>query len=689
MLFYGLTDWQFWIYGLYFVLLAVGLFWLPGYFLLRKEEKFTRASKFFLSPILGMVLLTALAYTGGVCGSYWLLYVYVGVIIVAAAVFLKKEGKKENLKKLKEWGQKLWTRQGVLLSLILLGLVIQLPAIFGSGLRGEDGGRFFFTNNQDGLMHLGFINSLAQSWPALRPEVNDLLQNYHYFSDLLMAQLVRLGLPTAQVFFQFMPVLISILTTGIIYQAILLITKRKKIALITTLVCLLAGDGGYLLSQFISGGKGWEMATFDNGADQFLNMPFAMAKMIFFAAFMNLNFYWQEKKNSSLFLLLLLLIPLTLFKVYWLFFFLGGWGVTLLVRTIKILITDDKTWKQCWGIWQKLLAKETSVYLIVLLGGFVLLKSITSMSDSLVWVPLVWPREIAAAQQLNWREWFLCEQQFVLNHNQKRIIWENGKLIGVALIFVYGARLFGLLINQKVARSLRSENVWFLLTSFFVWTFFGFNFLQEKGGYNTFNFLILAATCLSILLGVNLAIWWGEKIEKRQKWGQKALNLAGKFIVIMVFALLLPRTYYNWQHYLQITKEKKETAGFYENSFLELLEKAQQKTKETELIVVSPENERQRRASVVPGLIGRKTYLSNQFILATHNYDYAQKEETLKSIFAQTKLDDFKLGLRNLGIKTVILEWSDVKKMNLNLQNDLNKNLDHYFYNQIGILIEL
>lgn len=689
MLFYGLIDWQFWLYGLYFALLAGVLFWLPGYFLLRKEEKFTRASKFFLSPIIGMVLLTVIAYISGICGNYWLVYVYIGIIAIATMIFLKKEWKKENFKKLRAWGQKLWSKQGALLSLIFLGLLIQLPAIFGSGLRINDGGRFFFTNNQDGLMHLGFINSLAQGWPALRPEVNDLLQNYHYFSDLLMAQMVRLGLPSAQVFFQFMPVLVSILTTGIIYQTILVITRRKKIAVITTLVFLLAGDGGYLLSQLIVGGKGWEMATFDNGADQFLNMPFAMAKMIFFAAWMNLNFYWQEKKNSSLWLLFLLLIPLTLFKVYWLFFFLGGWGVTLLVRTIKILITDDKTWQECLKIWGKVLGKEMSACLIVLLCSFALLKSITTVGDSLIFVPLVWPREIAAAQQLNWREWFLREQQFILNHNQKRIIWENGKLIGMALVFVYGARLFGLLINQKVARSWRSENIWFLMTAFFVWTFFGFNFLQEKGGYNTFNFLILAATSLTILLGASLSTWWGEKTEIKQKWWQKGIHLVRRVVVVFIFALLLPRTYYNWQHYWQTTKEKKEIVGFYENSFLALLKVAQQKTAATDLVVVSPENERQKRASVVPGLIGRKTYLSNQIILKTHNYEYEEKEELLKSIFAQAKLDDFKLGLRNLGIKIAILEWSDVEKMNQEMQIEIKKSKDKYFYNQAGIVIEL
>lgn len=689
MLFYGLADWQFWVYGLYFILLVTVLFWFPGYFLLRKEEKFTRASKFFLSSILGIVLLTNMSYIGGIFNSYWLIYVYEIAVLGTLMIFLQKNLRQINLKKISGWMQKFWLKQKTLLILILLGLIVQMPAIFGSGLRTADGGRFFFTNNQDGLMHLGFINSLVQSWPALRPEVNDSLQNYHYFSDLLMAQLVRLGLPAVQVFFQFMPVLISILTTGIIYQVVLLITKKKPFAVITTLVCLLAGDGGYLLSQFIVNGKGWEMATFDNGADQFLNMPFALAKMIFFASWLNLNFYWREKKNSSLFLLCLLLIPLTLFKVYWLFFFLGGWGVTLLVRTIKILITDDKSWKQGFKLWQRNLGKEISAYLIILLGGFMLLKSITTINDSLVFVPFVWPREIAAAQQLNWREWFLREQQFILNHNQKRIILENLKLVGVALVFVYGARLFGLLINQKVAQSLRQENVWFLMTSFFIWTFFGFNFLQEKGGYNTFNFLILAATCLSILLGANLSVLWGEKIKRNEKWWQKLINLSRKIIVIIIFVLLLPRTFHNWQHYGQTTVKNAETVGFYENDFLNLMRVAQQKSTTKDLLAVAPNNERQRLASVIPGLIGRKTYLSNQFILKTHNYDYAEKEEKLKDVFAQTKLENFQFGLRKLGVALVILEWDDIEKMNQELQTEIKNTKDNYFYNRAGIIIEL
>lgn len=686
---YGLMDWQWWTNGLWFVLVTGVLWWAPGYFFLKKYKNVSRATKFFLAPILGLVLLTVVAYVSGMLGIYDLIYIYEIMVAGVAGWQLWQWGRAGKIK-IGQWVREVWQREKVLLILILLGLIVQLPAIFGSGLRNVDGVRFFFTNNQDGLMHLGFIESLAERWPAMRPEVNAPLQNYHYFADLLMAQLVRLGLPAANVFGQYMPLALSMLMTGIIYQAMLWVTKKKRVAIWTTLVCLLAGDGGYLLSWLIPGGKGWEMATFDNGADQFLNMPFVVAKLIFFGAWLILNIYWKEKKSSWLGLLVLLLLPLTLFKVYWLFFFLGGWGITIVVRTVKIIVADNKSWKEVGKVWWRKMGWEAVAGLVVVIGGLILLKSIASegMSDSLLFMPWVWPREIISADHLNWREWFLREQQFVAANNWKRIWWENGKLLLVSLVFVYGARLLGLLVGPKAARTLGRENVWFMLTSVVVWTFFGLNFLQSKGGFNTFNFLILAVTALSILLGVNLACWWEESTVKK-RWLRWSITWGRRVLVVVIVGLLLPRTVHNWWWYSERTWQGKEEAGFYGNELLELLEAVKMESDEQTLVAVAPANERMRRASVVPGLAGASTYLSNQFILKTHNYDYESKETKMKEIFAEIDVKYFSASLRDLGISTVLLEEKDIESMDKVLLDGIKSSLRVIKENKAGVVMGL
>ncbi|MDO5561502.1 MAG: hypothetical protein Q4G02_01880 [bacterium] len=660
---YGLADWQFWLNGFYFIFLATVLFFVPGWWLLnliRVNQKISRATKLFLCPVLGLSIFTLLIWLGGTLGFYQILYVY----LVAAFGLTVYYG-------IKKWrtGWRFSLSKKNLLPLFLLiifGLGLQMPAIFTSGLRSSEGVRFFFTNNQDGLMHLGFINALAEDFPPLRPEVNDYLYDYHYFSDLLMAQFVRLGVPAINVFCQYLPIFISIFTTGLVYQAVFFVTKKRSAAVLTTLVFLLAGDGGWLLNIFLQGGNGWAMASFDNGADQFLNMPFAVAKLIFVAAWLSLNYFWQSKNQKALFLLPLLLIPLTLFKVYWLFFFIGGWGITLAVR-----------WFQTWRKKQigSLLIKESLIAGVVLFCSWFLLQSIVTTGDSLHFIPQVWPREIAAAHHLNWQNWFLREQVFLEAQNQPRLILENAKLLLAALIFVFGVRLFGLLPNKKARSLLHSENIWFFYPSFFVWTFFGFNFLQEKGGFNTFNFLILAATALSFLLGVKLAVWWDSK---------KPAYL-GKLAVVVIFLLLAPRTFYNWWNYVQTTAAPDFTVGLYETDFLELLLQAKKSTRYGDLFVVAPKNERFTQASVIPGLIGRKTYLSNQFILETHNYDFSAQAEKLKTIWQENDPIAWQEQLRDLGAVAVILETSDLES----LTPPVRENLQPSFSNKAGMLILL
>lgn len=671
-MFYGLADWQFWLNGLYFIFLAIILFFVPGWCLLdlaKVGRKMSRTTKLFLSPVLGLSVFTLVIWLGGMLGFYQALYFYLAAG-VSLAIYL-------GIKKWRAGWRFSLSKKNLLplFLLIILGLGIQMPAIFTSGLRSNEGVRFFFTNNQDGLMHLGFINSLAEDFPPLRPEVNDYLYDYHYFSDLLMAQFVRLGVPAINIFCQYLPIFISIFTTGLVYQAVFFVTKKRSAAVFTTLVFLLAGDGGWLLNVFLRGGNGWAMASFDNGADQFLNMPFAVAKLIFVAAWLSLNYFWQHKNQKMLFLLALLLIPLTLFKVYWLFFFIGGWGVTLAVR-----------WFQAWQKKQvkPLLIKESLVAGAILFCSWFLLQSIVTTGDSLHFIPQVWPREIAAAQHLNWQNWFLREQVFLEAQNQPRLVLENSKLLLVALIFVFGARLFGLLPNKKARLLLRSENVWFFYTSFFVWTFFGFNFLQEKGGFNTFNFLILAATALSFLLGANLVVWWESDLGRAAHTHTRLAGL-GKLAVVLIFLLLAPRTFYNWRNYVKTTAAPDFTVGLYETDFLELLAQAKKSTDYDDLSVVAPKNERFTQASVIPGLIGRKTYLSNQFILETHNYDFSAPADKLQAIWQETSQIAWQEQLQDLGVSAVILETSDLDK----LSSQLRESLQPSFSNAAGMLILL
>jgi hypothetical protein len=546
-----------------------------------------------------------------------------------------------------------------LLLLVFLGFGLQLPAVFSSGWLYDDGARFYFTNNQDGLMHLGFINGLTNVFPPIRPEINQPLTNYHYFTDLLLAQLGRFGLPTVHLFFQYFPILLSMLTTVLIYQVILWLTNRRLFAVGVTLVCLLAGDGGYLLVPFFPQSLGWEMATFDNGGDQFLNLPYATAKLIFFASWFFLNYFWRRKKVLSLVLAVVLGATLALFKIYFALFFLGGWALTL-------------AWQsgQCWwqesaqGIGQKIkrcwqrLGKEALAFLCASGGSLVLLGQAQVLgSGGLIWSWLIWPKIISNGH-LFWQRLSLWEQQWLPQWQAESKYWRLGLyaflLTCVALIFIYGLRLLGLVVSKSARKMLGQKNLIFFLGSSVIWTFIGLNFVQSVGGMNSFNFFVIAAIALTIPLGLSVTSWW------EGCWWQKILAL-------LVIVLLAPRTLHNsFFHLRQSLNGEPANYKAYSPVQLELLQALAQRTSFNDLIGCGSSNQDLINASVIPGLAGRRTYLSNQSILSSHNVDFSERKTLLAQAWKIDEEEEFfrywreELEVQYLYLETVDLEQATV-----------------------------
>ena len=637
---YGFADWQFYVGAVYTFFLATALLGVSGWCLLSRVPM-ARLSKVFLAPVIGLCALAVVSFVSGSLGLYQGVFLYAVSWILYTLWQIFRYGK--------AWycicghWRAVINHEKQLFILIVIALFLQLPAIFGSGLKMSDGVDFYFTNNGDGLMHLGFINALVQEFPPVRPEINLPLNNYHYWSDLVMAQFVRLGVPVVNLFFQYAPFLLSIWTTGLIYQSVYEVTKSWSAAFWVTMCFLLAGDGSYWLRPFFPHNHGREMATFDNGADQFLNMPYCFAKYIFFGAWLLLNNFWQTKRRTSLACLLLLIIALPLFKVYWWLLFLSGWGVSLLVRLFA------KSSKKIVQNWQATRSEWLAVILLIV-GGWCLLQTVmTQGSETLFWSPLVWPRVLISADHLAWDEWFLREPTLVMTYGWR--YWcDQVFLVIIALIFVYGARLLGFVLNKKCVQILQAKNAAFFLLPAGVWIVIGFNFIQGTGMLNSFNFLVIAAVALLVPLGVLLSTWWQRR--------------GGRWLVGVVLVLLAPRTLDNACFYaIQTLTRQPHAVRHYETARLALLAKLQQVTTWSDVILVNYDNQDLRAASVVPALAGRKTFLSNQDILATHSLDFASREQRVRDIFEVETVEDFLARASELSVKYVYLETYDVDKL--------------------------
>jgi len=112
------------------------------------------------------------------------------------------------------------------------------------------------------------------------------VQNYHYWSDLIMAEQSRVfHIPVSLLFFQFFPVFISILT-GLGLLALLHEWKGStRFSAFALFFLYFGADMGYVVYYLIHHEWSFAYPVIDNGATQFLNMPHTIAKCVFLVFF--------------------------------------------------------------------------------------------------------------------------------------------------------------------------------------------------------------------------------------------------------------------------------------------------------------------------------------------------------------------------------------------------------------------
>ena len=183
---------------------------------------------------------------------------------------------------------------------------------------------------------------------------------------------------------------------------------------------------------------------------------------------------------------------------------------------------------------------------------------------------------------------------------------------------------------------------------------------------------MIAAVALLPLLGVRLALWWSS-------------GLMGKLAAVLVLILLAPRTLRNAWYYSQETINRSEqSATWYSTDRLALLGRLRELTTWSDLILVSPENQDLRHASVIPALAGRKTYLSNQYILESHNWDFGAREQQIKDVLAVTSWSELVTRARELGLTWLYLEEQDESQLAAVIPSS-----QVYFANAVGKIISL
>jgi hypothetical protein len=462
--------------------------------------------QYLYAGVIGLVLFVIQGYVFGYLNCRFLTYVYLFVCLVLA--WMKR---RELLAGLSLCCHK---KLPIVLWLIIgLGVLSQLVPVFLSGVKTDDSIVFYFLNGFDGIFHLGLTRSLTQSVPPVQPgAVGLLVTNYHYFSNLVVAELARIfHLPITHLYFQYIPLFMSFYFAVLIIYLCKLWCRQETFVATSVLGLILyyfVGEMSWLVNIVLGTYAGFSTMSnlyIDHSMVQFLNPPQAFAKLVFLALLFFLHRFWKERKLGFGIISAVLIAALFGFKIY--FGVAAVLGLTLTMTASifgKFAEKDERL---------KYIKKCVCVYGVVGILSLLFFLPTNHGSGGLFFDFLTWPKLLTSPDRLNWSDWWLRLWAYEEGGSIKGQAYMYALLVAVFLFSIYHLRLAGLFLTKKWRGKMLGLEVVFLLSISISCVILGMNFLQVSGGANTFNFTVIALTVLNLATSVVL----GE-IVTRHRW---------------------------------------------------------------------------------------------------------------------------------------------------------------------------
>ncbi len=456
--------------GLLFLALSFITLVTPVYGIIKKLDKnLDDLERITISAALGLVIFTLIAY---ILAWFHLRFLMYAFPVIGIWSFFKF--RKEFLNFRSEIVNK-----KLFLLVFIVGIVGMVAVNAPSGLPYQAGIYFWSSHGHDGIWHLALMNELHKDvFPFQNPELaGNRLQNYHFFSDLLMSEFSRLfHFSNLDIYFRFMPTIFAILL-GLSSFIFVRLWSKKEIAGIWAMIFnFFAGSFGYLLYIPTHKSLGGESIFWVSQTQSVLgNPPHAAAFIIVTVFLFALLKYLSSRSLFYFFLCVILGGAVIEFKVYAGVLILGG---LLVIGIFELLFKR---------IYQSLLLFFTTsaVALAIYLPNSV------NSQDFLIWQPWWFIRTmVVASDRLDWLDLELRRQTYIAEHNWKRVIQLEGTAFLIFLFGNLGIRFIGfwtIFKQLKINIFKNSFNLFFLTittASFFIPVFF----LQKGVAWNAIQF---------------------------------------------------------------------------------------------------------------------------------------------------------------------------------------------------------
>lgn len=616
-------------------------FYLPGSLVVSFFKVRSKLTSILLSCVFGVVMWSMQGYLFGYLNIRWCTYLYLGLIFLLSILY-----NRYFLINIYNIFSKVLSKNKITTALIFLGIITQLLPVAGSGLRIESGIIFFGNNAYDGLTHLGFIQSLIDHFPPVEPGSYSLpLRNYHYLSDLVIAEFSRIWkVPISLLLFQFMPIFISFFTGVAGYLTVRVFGGSKKMGNWMVFLLYFSGDAAYIFMLILHETFGFYISAIDNGTAQFLNMPNAMAKMIFITALIPLQYYISSNKKTWGIFSVFFLASLVGFKIYFGIFSILGFSLVILKRLISQLVKSEES-NGVIRIINAVKKESFSLLLILLFVGIVFMIYIPANGSAggLFYAPLEWPKSFLGARSIDWRDWWLRMQVYEAHKNYRNIfIWDTIAII-IALVSIHGTRLLGFFPNLKLLKFLGWEKVLFFIPGLFLFHFLGFYTLQEAGGLNVFNFFVVGTVVLSLFSSFTL----GQLSESKK--------LFAKVFLIIFVILTIPRVVHEISYNIDNYKTHNDSY-IISNEELLAMNYIDTHVSKNAIVQSNPSNEKDYNVGYLSTFSKRLTYLSGIVFLETRNRKIADKKIALKQMFDTNSSQEFARLAKDKKIQYIYLQ---------------------------------
>lgn len=465
----------------YFIFAAFIAFYIPGKVVLGKVA-FPKLMEVSTSIVIGIVLWAMQGIILGYLHVRWVSYVY---LLAFLAVFIYQKYYKITLRIDKK------QIDLVSVSLIAVGVIGQVFSYLTLGLRTSQGIIIAAHNSEDHIWHAALVKELIKRFPPNEPAIAGVkLQDYHFLYNLVTADLIRVfHLPFFFAQFWGMYILAPILLGIIGYYLSQSIYSSKLFTWLVLFFLYFSGTAAGWVMLIMRHTFTWNLSSLINDASKFMDSPpYGYAVIIGLIGFYLLLQYKDKLPMKVIVICALLFGCLLEFKVYVGIPLLGAFGAYAVGN---------------------LLHKKITPFISFVIAGLlaaVLLKSGSSSSAGLIFLPVDIPRDFINQPLLGLRDWQLRWVIFQDHHNIVRLVQYGLYMSGLYLLIQFGLQLFGLIPFPWMIRKLSVEKSFFLygviLSSFFL----GLFFYQTVGGANIWEFFLAAAPFLSILTALSLTL---------------------------------------------------------------------------------------------------------------------------------------------------------------------------------------